>query len=227
MGGDTKRHKGRKLDPRFGLLLLVLANIIAFVGNHFYLEIAWSGILTCLLFWCGRFRSGVKWLFIFGGILLLQSYILPASPKFIATSFSIFATYARKMLPCLMVGSLLIHTITLWELTVALRKLHVPQKLIIPICVTLRYFPAIKEEAGHIRDAMSLRDIRGIDKVEAMLVPLMVSATATAEELSAAAVTRGIEDPAEKTSMIRLHSTALDWIVTGIAIIFAVSAFLL
>ena len=226
MGRDTRRHEGRKPDPRFGLLLLVFANVIAFAGNNFYLEIAWIGVLTCLLLCCGRLRSGVKWVLVFICILILQRYILPASPKFIATSFSIFTTYARRSLPCLMVGSLLIHTISLRELTVGLRKLHVPQKLIIPICVTLRYFPAIREEAGHIRDAMRLRNIGGLDKIEALVVPLMVSATATAEELSAAAVTRGIEDPAEKTSMIQLHISVLDWSMMVIAVFFMVSAFL-
>lgn len=103
-----------------------------------------------------------------------------------------------------MVGGLLIHTVSLREFIVGLRMLHVPQKLIIPISVTLRYFPAIKEETGYIRDAMRLRNIRGPQKAEALIVPLMVSATATAEELSAAAVTRGIEDPAKKTSLVEL-----------------------
>ena len=36
-------------------------------------------------------------------------------------------------------------------------------------------------------------------------MPLMVSATETAEELSAAAVTRGVENPARKTSAWSLH----------------------
>ncbi|EET58381.1 cobalt transport protein [Marvinbryantia formatexigens DSM 14469] len=227
MGTEKTAGGCRKPDPRAGLLLLVFANIIAFGGNNVYLEITWIGVLACLLFACGQRRSGIKWLLVYAGIWCLQRYILPVSPKIIATSFSIFAAYARRMLPCLMVGSLLIHTVSLRELTVALRSLHVPQKLIIPICVTLRYFPAIREEAGHIRDAMRLRSISGVDKIEALLVPLMVSATATAEELSAAAVTRGIEDPAKKTSMIRLHFTAWDWALTALGALFTAAMFLL
>ena len=69
----------------------------------------------------------------------------------------------------------MIGTLSLREFVAGMRLLHVPQKLIIPISVTLRYFPAIKEETGHIRDAMRLRNVRGMEKVEALIVPLQNS----------------------------------------------------
>ena len=78
------------------------------------------------------------------------------------------------------------------------------------ISVTLRYFPAIREEVGYIRDTMKLRNIRGLARLEGTVVPLMVSATETADELSAAAVTQGIENPARKTSAISLRFSLLD-----------------
>ncbi len=54
--------------------------------------------------------------------------------------------------------------------------------------------------------------IRGLDRLECTVMPLMVSATETAEELSAAAVTRGIENPARKTSAVSLRMPAADCI---------------
>ena len=86
---------------------------------------------------------------------------------------------------------------------------------------TLRYFPAIREEVGYIRDAMKLRDIRGLARLECTVMPLMVSATETAEELSAAAVTRGIENPARKTSAISLRLSTLDLLgmLAGLALL--------
>ena len=228
MGSHTvSRKKNWRMDPRFGILLLILANFIAFTQNCIWLEIGWIGVLALLILMSGRFRSAVKWMIGFAAILLLQWIVLPASPKLIATSFSIFANYSRRMFPCLMVGGLLIHTVSLREFIQGLRMLHVPQKLIIPISVTLRYFPAIKEETGYIRDAMRLRNIRGLQKAEALIVPLMVSATATAEELSAAAVTRGIEDPAKKTSLVELHSCVWDWGFVILAAGFLAAAFVL
>ena len=94
-------------------------------------------------------------------------------------------------------------------------------ELIVAISVTLRYFPAIREEVGYIRDAMKLRDIRGLARLECTVMPLMVSATETAEELSAAAVTRGIENPARKTSAVSLRLSLLDFLgmLAGLALL--------
>lgn len=224
--GATQRGKYWRIDPRIGLLILTFANLFALVQNSLWLEIGWNDVLILMISFSGRFRSGVKWAAAFTGLLLLQQYVLPVSPRIIATSFSIFANYARRMFPCLMVGSLMIHTISLREFIVGMRRLRIPQKLIIPVSVTLRYFPAIREEAGYIRDAMRLRNVRGLAKVEAMVVPLMVSATGTAEELSAAAVTRGIEDPVKKTSLVELHISVWDWLFVFAAVVFLIGALL-
>lgn len=212
------------IDPRTGLFLLVIANVIAFSQDSFYIEVGWIAVLTALLLLCGCLSSGIRWGIGFCCLLILQCYVLPVSPKIVATSFSIFINYARRMFPCLMVGNLMMKTISLPRFIVGLRRLHAPQGLVIPISVTLRYFPAIREEAGHIMYAMCLRNIRGIARVEALAVPLMVSATETAEELSAAAVTRGIENPAPKTSLIELRMGMVDWIMAAVSVVFVLAS---
>lgn len=142
---SASKTKPLRIDPRTGLLLLVLANIIAFSTKSIWVEFGTLSLLLLLLLLCGQIRSSLKWLGTIFTLLALQWYILPIAPKIIATSFSIFVNYARRMLPCLMIGSLLISTLSLREVIVALRAFHVPQRLIISISVTLRYFPAIKE----------------------------------------------------------------------------------
>lgn len=79
---------------------------------------------------------------------------------------------------------------------------------------------ALKEEAGHIRDAMKLRNIHGAKKIEYLLIPTMISATTTAEELSAAAVTRGIENPAPKTSMLEMKFSIWDFLCLAVGVVF-------
>ena len=193
---------GRRIfDPRAGLWLLVAANIIAFRSHTLWLELALVGLLLLLMAAHGKYSMAVKWAVGYCALLLFQQYILPASPKIIATSFTIFATYARRMFPCLMTGSLMLKCTPLRYFIVGLRQLRVPQRLIVAVSVTLRYFPAIREEMGYIR---------GLARLEGTVIPLMVSATETAEELSAAAVTRGIEDPAPKTSAVFLRLSPVD-----------------
>ena len=153
-----KMGNGKKsiFDPRAGLWILIAANIIAFSDHTLWVELALVALLLALMVVHRRFTMAVKWAVGYCALLVFQQVILPASPMIIATSFTIFATYTRRMFPCLMTGSLMLKCTPLRYLIVGLRQLHIPQKLIVAISVTLRYFPAIREEIGHIRDAMKL-----------------------------------------------------------------------
>lgn len=211
-----------KFDPRTELLLLVLANVVAFTQRSVWVEITWVVLLLLLMIACGCRTAAGKLAAAFAACLLIQYYVFPNGPKILAGTFTILVSYARKIFPCLIVGTLILKKTSVRELMVALRRWHIPQGLIIPLSVTVRYFPALKEEIGHIRDAMKLRDIHGTQKIECLLVPIMISAAATAEELSAAAVTRGIENPAPKTSMIEMKFGIQDVLCLAVGIIFCI-----
>ena len=221
MNGAGKKHTLR-FDPRTELLLLVLANIVAFTQHSVWVEITWVVFLLLLIVACGCQKSAGKLAIAFGICLALQYYVFPNGPKILASSFTIIVSYARKIFPCLIVGTMVLQKTPVRELMVALRKWHIPQGLIIPLSVTVRYFPALKEETGYIRDAMKLRNIHGVQKIECLLVPTMISATTTAEELSAAAVTRGLENPAPKTSMIEMKFGVQDFLCLAIGVVFCV-----
>ena len=222
----AKRRKNLAIDPRSGLLMIILANVISFSQNYLWVEFGLIGYLAVLFLMCGKIKAGIKWA-VYVAVYLIQCYLLPISPKIIAVAFTIFLSITRRIFPCLMVGGLIISTISLRYFIVGLRKLRFPNKLIITIAVTLRYFPAIREEIGHIRDAMKLRKVRGLQKVEAVMVPLMICASNTAEELSAAAVTRGIDNPVKKTTTVNLKFGLFDMISILIIVGFTVAAFIL
>lgn len=221
MKSAVKKHE-LKFDPRTELLLLIMANVVAFTQRSLKIEIAWVVLLLLLITACGCGKGACKLGAAFILCLLLQYYVFPNGPKIIASSFTFLVSYARRIFPCLITGTLILQKTSVRELMVALRKWHVPQSLIIPMSVTVRYFPALKEEIGYIRDAMKFRDIHGAQKLECLLVPVMISATATAEELSAAAVTRGIENPAPKTSMIVMRFGVQDFLCLAVGAVFCV-----
>ncbi len=213
-----RKQSAAVLDPRAGLLLLVAANVIVFAqkttmpGNAFVL------LLAIILALSGHVRSAVKFVFLFLILVLAQRYVFPVAPTWVKFMFGIFCNYGRRMLPCFMAGVLLIQTNSLHRFILAMRKLHFPQGIIIPIAVSVRYFPAIKEEFTHIGEAMKLRGTPMLRRIEGYLVPMMLSATATAQELAQAAVTRGIENPCKKTSTEELKLKWTDWVwsVAGI-----------
>lgn len=215
------------LDPRVFLLLLLFANTITFFQKSLWVEIGWIVFIDVLMLAYRRYKMSVQWILSFCILLFLQYIILPAAPEVISMIFVILVNYSIRMFPCLMVGALMIREISLRRFVLAMRKLHFSEKLIIALSVTIRYFPAIKEEMHYIKDAMSLRKIKSTKKLEAMLVPLMMSATATAEELSAAAVTRGIENPIKKTSLLTMKLNCIDYVCCVIGCLFLVGTFII
>lgn len=219
MNYPCKKHT-LKFDPRTELLLLVLANVVAFTQHSLWVEITWVVLLLLLILFCGCKKAVGRLAVLFGFCLFLQYCIFPIGPKILVSSFTILVSYARRAFPCLIVGTMIIQKTPVKELMVALRKCRIPQGLIIPLSVTIRYFPAMKEELGYIRDAMKLRNIHGMRKMECLLVPVKISATTTAEELSAAAITRGIENPAHKTSMVEIKFGVQDFLCLALGIVF-------
>lgn len=101
-----------------------------------------------------------------------------------------------------------------------MRALYLPQGFITAISTTLRYFPAVKDEFGHIRAAAKLQNIPLSERLESTIVPIMMSAVNTSDEIAAAAVVRGIENPCKKTSYIRLRITAFDWLIMVLATVY-------
>lgn len=202
-----------RLDPRTKLLLLLLANVLLFNRNTAGAAPVFTGFLALLFLLSGCFKS----LMIFGicglGLFVTSVFVLPHAPVWISF-LSILVNYTLKMLPCMMAGVFLIRTTPFHDIVLAMRKCRLPQNLIISLSVTVRYFPALFQEIRHIRNAMKFKRIPLSRRLESFLIPLMTVASNTAEELSAAAVSRGIENPVKKTGIRELRFTIMDLSVT-------------
>ncbi len=83
-----------------------------------------------------------------------------------------------------------------------MEKMKFPRAIIIPIAVTFRYFPAFKEDKKNIKRAMKMRGItfkNPLRYFEYVGVPMIISATSIADDISKAAETKCIADPCKKT----------------------------
>ena len=103
------------------------------------------------------------------------------------------------MLPGFIMGYYLIESTTVSEFVAAMERMHVSQKIVIPMSVVFRLFPTIGEEYAAIRDAMKLRGISNfrepVKMIEYRVVPLLISLANIGDELSAAALTKGLGGP--------------------------------
>ena len=128
-----------------------------------------------------------------------------------------------KFLPGIMAGTYLMQTTTVSEFSSAMSRMHITDKLTIPLSVMFRFFPTIADEFRAINDAMRMRDIRfggkNVDKmIEYRLIPLMVCSAKIGEELNAAAITRGLGGDVKRTNVCRIGFHFQDYIVVLICL---------
>lgn len=158
----------------------------------------------------------------FLALLLIQLFIVPRLPVTFGGVVYMFAVYIRKLLPCFMLGSFLIATTSVSKFLAAITKLRLSKGLTIALAITLRYFPTMREEWASIRDAMALRGISAsaaglishpIQTMEYVYVPLLVSASRISDEITQAAITRGIEHTGERSCIEEIAFSFADLLV--------------
>lgn len=144
---------------------------------------------------------------------------------------SLLAQFGTRWLPSAMMGYYLLSTTKVSEFVLAMQRMHMPEAFIIPFSVMFRFFPTISEEAESIGNAMRMRGITGKNffknpqaVLEYRIVPLMMSVVTIGNDLSAAALTRGLGNGKKRTSICRIgfrwKDFALMIIVTAALLVF-------
>lgn len=203
-----------KIDPRTKVLLLLITILFSiFVPTGFYTCI-WIGLVTALGILLGRVKKTMGAAISFAALWLLALYVLPLLKGNLHTTFLVWFGLVFKCYPSCMLAGVVIGTTQISEFMAAMAKWNVPRALVIPLAIMFRYFPTLKEDWGHIRDAMALRGISLSPAcffknpgmvIDALYLPVLVAASKTADELSASAIARGIENPNRRTSRLDIR----------------------
>lgn len=216
------------LDTQTKLLLLLFANLLTFFQFSLLdevISVVFLLVITCLI---GNRRLGITYTLVYLSCFLIEQLLLGQHLPLFMSFFSLYAVTLRRLLPLILVGGLFISTTKVSELIYTLRKWHLPEFIVVPFSVLFRFFPTLKGDYQHIRSAMRLRGIavtnldmfkQPIQTLEYIVVPLLMSATTAAMDLSAAALTRGISNPGKHTTIISKGMKGLDYLVLASALV--------
>lgn len=223
-------------DPRTKMLLLVLCVL----STMFAPSLIYEQVLVCLIaIFCliaGKYWYATKGVVIYGiiyGITQLSVYQMTGIWQSI---FVAFMGLVNKVYPCGFLAGFMISTTKIGEFMAAFGRMHMPKQFMIPFAVMLRYLPVVREDWQYIKDAMRMRDIapslkntflHPVEIVECLYVPLMMAAANTADELSMASVTRGIENPNPRTCLSKIQFSWKDILVSVVFFGYFVSGVLL
>lgn len=212
-----------RFDLRTKFMLILVVNLFLLLIHSLIFELVL--VFGCLLLITidGQAKSAFHFLIVFLIMLGIDQLLTPYINGFYFTLVSFITVALRKFLPCFILGKWILTKTEVSEFVAVMWKLRLPQTAIIPLSVVFRYFPTIKEEWASIRAAMKMRGIHV--SLEHIMVPLLMSAVNVSEELSAAALCRGLDSPEPHTSLVQVRfrfSDVLVWCITGTLAIAAI-----
>lgn len=203
-----------RLDPRAKLYLLVLANLTLFLHVNLVTEVVLVMLYLSLYFLAGKRKSGIRMTAVYAALVSIDLFVIPIAEGITLNVLSLLSVGIRMLLPCVISGGYAFSTTTVGEMVCGLRKLKIPETIIIPMVTVIRFFPTIAEDYHQIRNAMALRGISFRNPMEALeyiLIPLLMNSNNVAQDLSVAAMTKGISLPGQHTSMVELSMKWYDW----------------
>ena len=216
-----EQKRGLTLDPRTKLFLLLTMATFGLGGAGgdatdkvlpFILLLPYP-----LLLLAGKWKWALFGVVAYVGSDLVMYFISPHLSGVLAFIVMGSCAILNRFLPSILMAAYLMTTTTVSEFTAAMQRMHVSEKIIIPLSVMFRFFPTVADEAASIGNAMRMRDIRlggaNVAKaVEYRMVPLMTCCVKIGEELSAAALTRGLGGTAKRTNICKIGFKAQDYI---------------
>ena len=223
----------RMLDPRVKMAVLFFVNLLMYSSITYWAEALCVLVVTFGLLYQQQYKDAAISLASYAIIAALTFLMVIIGGK-VSISIGAFLLLIRKMFPVFMAAKLLIHSPS-GGLICALQKWHCPKVLIVSITVILRFFPTISEEFRSIKSAMLVRGIplnvknsilHPAATTEFVLVPLISRLSIVSDELSAAALTRGIETPQKRTSYYELRIGVPDVILFLLLFLLMLMAYL-
>ncbi len=202
----TKNMK-LSIDPRIKMLFCILINIVIYSYTDKLYLMLFVVYALVLLFLEKEYQSIKTFVFIY--LLIFMFRILnPYIPQLFVRIITPTIVSIQMFFPFIIYGALLIKTSKISDVANVLDKMHFPDEILIPFLVLFRFFPTIKEEAGAISDAMKLRGLhyglgslikKPVKTIEYLYVPLLYSMVKAGNELTVAALTRGLGGEKKRT----------------------------
>lgn len=215
-----------RLDPRTKLFMILVVSSVVMISATtpllWVLRITMTMIPIVLLIAEKKYSSAVRFVILYAAALIITFFFVSeGSTGIVASVLTGYCGIVVQFMPSVITAWYVVRTTKTDEFMAAMQKMHVPDGITISLAVVMRFFPTIKEEYSSIQDAMKMRGImlgggNAAKMVEFRMIPLLFSCVNIGDELSAAAVTRGLGGKVRRTSVVELRLKAADYILMGL-----------
>ncbi|MBF0779867.1 MULTISPECIES: energy-coupling factor transporter transmembrane component T [unclassified Granulicatella] len=194
------------LDVRMKFCLIFIANYLLLKRVEGIMECVFIVCLASLFILAKKMKKAVIYTVMFILLYSLHDVILDQTQGSIYSFLSMLTVGGRMMLPCIMAGDYLFHTSRISQLINALRMWRVPEPIVLTFAVMFRFFPVIRQDIRTIQQSLKVRGIfmsrkdmlcSPLKYGEYVLIPLVMSSSRTAQDLTIATMTKSIAGKAK------------------------------
>lgn len=212
-----------KLDPRTKLFMVFVVSLIVMMSATtpflWAIRLSITLIPIILMILEKKYSSALKFLLAYASALVLTFYFLSEQSEGLIASLLIgYCGIVVQFMPAIITAWYVVRTTKIGEFMSCMQKMHVPDGIAVSLAVVMRFFPTIKEEYSSINDAMRMRGVmlgggNVLRMFEFRMIPLLFSCVNIGEELSAAAITRGLGGEVKRSSVIELKLGVADYLI--------------
>lgn len=217
-----------EFDFRTKLLILSLNIYLVSIISRESLFSSLVFLLSCYLIIQGKVKPLIKCLSIYFILIILR---LISNGKGLTILLPEMFLFLVIRMVAIIMSSIPILGMPPGEIVAVFKKLKVPNCIALPLIFMIRFFPTVKIEFREVFESIRLRGLISIKEpiraLEYTFVPIIIRSTRIAEELAAAAESRGISRPGLHTSRRKIILSIKDYILMGIAIVIFIVFFIL
>lgn len=213
--------KAASPDPRVLLLMSLTVCTLCFTLNYRPTLIAVFLLTAAGMLLCRMVRPAGGFMLLYGVLYGLEQLLWQfGAMGELQAALAVLLLLLLRFFPVLMAGLMVLRQIRINELITALEQLRIPGQLTLPLAIVFRYLPTVYQEMGCIRDNLKMRSLpatpwevlrRPAAAVEHLLVPLLLRSSRLADELSAAALLKGLDLKEKRTSATPVSFGKSDW----------------
>lgn len=200
------------IDFRTKILMSTVLSYTLILGNiqqkYPVVAAVYSLLPYGFLLGCKERKSGAKGMVFVGAAFLVQRESLFMDSGFFGAVFLFLVILFLRFLPGFMMAKFALRSSTMSEITSSLKKMKVPDTLVIPITVMARFFHTTKEDYRQVKDAMYLHGltnqrllVKPVKLFEYRIVPLLMVLTKTADDIAVSAMSRGLKIGEARSSL--------------------------
>lgn len=216
-----------RIDPRIRLLIATVVTAASFALTGPVPSGALVVLAATLLLVVGRWRAALATTLLAAAAAVAAAMVTQIENTTLMLTLAMLVYLIQKLTVMSMMGLFLTADMSVSLAVSTLETLRAPAVVTVPFAVALRFLPTIRQDWRALTDSLRIRGLaptprtvlaHPIRTAEHLIVPILMRALRTSDDLACAGLVRGLDAPGPRTILHELRIRPADIALTAVAI---------